>query len=662
MSDAVSSAQSGRNAAIARRVALSAGKAALPPATERVSAGRRGAVLPASVAAAPASMPAPQPATESQALSTPTFSAGGALSGRHLAIERRRLLSAGKAALGAPAGSAVSTRHAAASAPAAAPAVTIEAAPSICADTSCRAQARARRAALSQHGRGDAAAALPARPTRVGKIDYAPKVTESPTQAGQRVTGLRIGQGPQVTGDERGTSLPVSGTQYIAAEGGGAWRAGGPKVGHARTDAGLVVSGTLVRSKVRITGDEAGGGITITGEADQRLDDDVTQRVDHGGYAAAQFQRQANPHGGAVFAGNLGRSARSFGSRERSREVVLEATDKGLPITGAALGRSLRVTGDEGGACRSVTGTQYLAPARRQTACGFAGGGTATAAQLGGDRADPVTAGKVTVAQSWGGQRITGFDVEHNPRVTGDAPGSCAPLTGSQYQGRVTVDGYCAPSAAGAAAARRAHGPGTAVTGDTPINVESVSGTARGAGRDITGTPYYRAEPTTEAPAGGAVAVLDDRFSVKSPQRAAQLRAAGRAAQADDAAPSRITGSFAVGTKNVTGNLEFLVRPRSGGSTDKPPAHARISGEGRAAGNRITGDSWADQRNVTGTDGAFAADRNPTVRGPKAKPFAGATAFKGEAKHEEPKQLVTGMFGYFSKTGARVTLSGGAQS
>jgi hypothetical protein len=642
MSDAISSAQSGRAAAIARRLAMSEGKAALPPATERVRVGRHGAVLPAPSAAAPVpAAPAPV-AAESPSPSPSSFAAGGALSGRHLAIERRRLLSAGKAALAAaPAGAAAS--------PAA-----VRDAPPVCADTSCKEQARARRAALSLHGRGDAAAARPTRPPRVGTIEYAPKVTASATQAGQRVTGLRIGQGPQVTGDTRGTGQPVSGTQYIAADSGAAWRAGGPKVGHARTDGGLVVSGTLVRSKVRITGDEAGSGVTITGEADQRLDDDVTLRTASG---AVPVQSQ----GAAAFAGQSGRSALRVGSRERSREVVLEATEKGLPITGAALGRSVRVTGDEGGACRQVTGSQYLAPARRQAACGFAGGGTAPAEQLGTSRADPVTAGKVTVAQSWGGQRITGFDVEHHPRVTGDAPGSCSALTGSQYQGRVTVDGYCATEAADAAAARRTHGSaGAAVTGDTPVHAPSVSGTARGAARDITGTPYYRAEAEAAGTGGSTVARLDDRFSVKSPQRAAQLRAVSSAVVSGHET-SRITGSFAAGGEKITGNIEFLARSRTA-NPDRPPAHARISGEGRAAGNRITGDSWADQRNVTGTEGAFAADRNPSVRGPKAKPFAGAANFKTQAKHEEPKQLVTGMFGYFSKTGARVTLSGGAQS
>jgi hypothetical protein len=530
-----------------------------------------------------------------------------------------------------------------------------------CTGGSCRDIARARRAALSQKGRGDAEAAPPSRPPRAGTLDYAPKVIESATQAGQRVTGLRIGQGMQVTGDERGTGQPVSGTQYIAADSGAAWRPAGPKVGHARTEAGLVVSGTMVRSKVRITGDEAGGSVAITGEADQRLEDDLTNRSGAAAYTAAQFQRQANPHGSSVFGTNLGRSARAVGSRDRNRTPAVEATEGGLPITGSALGRSLRVTGDESGACRQITGSQYLAPARREAGCGFAGGGTAPAEQIGRDRADPVTEAKVSVAQTWAGQRVTGIDVEHNPRVTGDAPGSCAPLTGSQYQGRLTVDGYCEPAASAQAAGRRARGPATAVTGDTPVLNQAVTGIARGAARDITGTPYYRAEADAKTIEQNPVAALDDRFSIQSPQRAAHLRAA-RTPQPVEQPTGRITGSFAVGTGKITGNVEFLARARAVAAQDRAPAHTRVSGEGRNAANRITGDSWADQSNVTGTEGAFAADRNPSERGPKAKAFAGATTFKAAAKQEEPKQLVTGMFGYFSKTGARVTLSGGAQS
>jgi hypothetical protein len=122
----------------------------------------------------------------------------------------------------------------------------------------------------------------------------------------------------------------------------------------------------------------------------------------------------------------------------------------------------------------------------------------------------------------------------------------------------------------------------------------------------------------------------------------------------------RITGSFAVGGGKVTGNVEFLGRSRLRAS-DQPPAHARLSGEGGSHG-RVTGDAWAEQSRVTGTEAAFAAARNPSERGPKAKAFAGTGTFKARAVREDAKLLVTGVAGYFAKGGPRVTLSGGAQS
>jgi hypothetical protein len=154
------------------------------------------------------------------------------------------------------------------------------------------------------------------------------------------------------------------------------------------------------------------------------------------------------------------------------------------------------------------------------------------------------------------------------------------------------------------------------------------------------------------------VAALDQGFSIRSPQRAAQLQAQTRADP--PANEDRITGSFAVGGGKVTGNLEFAGRARLR-APDDAAAHTKVTGEGRGGG-KITGDSWSETSRVTGTDNAFSVMRNPSERGPKAKPFAGAVRFKAEANREEPKHLVTGMSGYSSKTGARVTLSGGAQS
>ncbi len=689
MSGAILSAQGGRAAAIAHRQALSAGKSGLPLAQERVRTGKHGG------AALPEPSPAPTsvPATAAPAASAPASSAPmpqarltpSLSSGRAASMQRRRELSIGKSALPGGRGAPVAAAPAATGAPLAAtgrlasmarrrqlsagkavlspppasataspPAAAVASAPPAqgCAAPTCRDLARARRAAIAAGGRAGVVAAPAALTTPQGVIAYPAKVTQGGTQGGQRVTGIRTGEGRQVTGEERGSLMPVSGTQYIDTGSASAYRAAAPKVGQMRTQGGQTVSGTMVRSQVRITGDEAGASVTITGKADQRIDDDLTSRSNQAGFSSAQFQRQANPHGSTVFGTNLGRSVRTAGSRERSRSLAIETTEKGLAVTGSALGHSTRMTGDETGACRVVTGNQYLAPARAQPACG----GITPAPGAG--RADPVTASKVSVSESWGGQRITGMDVEHNPRVTGDEPGSCSALSGSQYQGRTTADGWCNPASARAASARRARHVASHVTGDTPMQADSVTGTARGAGRDITGTPYQAAEQAGGPLPADPVATLDTRFSVRSPQRAAHLLA-GSAPHAQPGGPGRITGSFAVGADKVTGNIEFLAAPRARATGDKALAHSRISGEGMDGG-RITGDAWGAHAAVTGTEGAFAAGRNPSARGPKAKAFAGSTAFKTQAVHEEPKRLVTGMF-YFAKTGARVTLSGGAQ-
>jgi hypothetical protein len=670
-------AAGGRAASIARRRALSAGKSALPPAAERVRSGERSAALPAAAAARThAATPA---ATNILHLPSPATSAGAAphaatvsahapastnpvgLSGRLLSMERRRLLAAGKQALRAGMQAAPPARSAAPSASPAEPAKGAE-----CEHDSCRQLARARRAMQSAQGRGCTPAAPPSRPGRAGRLQYAPKVVESITQARQSVTGLRIGTGSQVTGVTAGATLPVSGTQYIGSEGGTAVRSVPPKVGFARTVRGGVVSGTLVRSGVPITGDEAGSGVTITGEAEQKAEDDLTERGGDRAYVAAQFQRQADPHGHSVFGSNLGRTASHIGSRERRREAPLESTDAGLAITGSAVGRTARVTGDEDGACRLVTGDQYVSPARAQAECGGAGGGTAPTTQPTrhpmGVRRDPVTGGKVSTAATWGGQRITGTDVEHNPRVTGDAPGSCSLITGTPYQGPQTMQGWCDPEAAQAAEQRLPRQPATsAVTGDTPMHADRVTGTARGVARSITGTPYYRdsgAVPPTEDPVGA----LDERFSVHSPQRAAHLKAERAAVDTPEAA-SRITGSFAVGGQKITGNLEFAFKPRHAPDAEAKPAHTRVTGEGRTAGSRISGDPWAARKNVTGTEGFTAIARNASERNGKPQTAAAAGRFKAPGVKIEKgpdKQLVTGMFGWSSKDSAKVTLSGGA--
>ena len=111
----------------------------------------------------------------------------------------------------------------------------------------------------------------------------------------------------------------------------------------------------------------------------------------------------------------------------------------------------------------------------------------------------------------------------------------------------------------------------------------------------------------------------------------------------------------------MTGNNEFLFRPRQNGASKQPA----VTGEGRTAGRTITGSpaAWTSHDLVTGTEGYIAAGRNPTEGGGGPSGWAGARRFKNLATPGWPGEgaKVTGRVGGSPKEAARVTVSGGAQ-
>lgn len=663
--DANFQGMSGRAASIARRKMLSMGKSALPPASERVRSGFREAAMPTDTAGTPVASPAPVASAAPVAVAPRPAGGAGVLTGREASIARRKMLSLGKGVL-PPAQERIrsgfrdaqmpeiaSTASAApvqsTAAPVEAPAVSAATpAPKSVPGCAGREAAMKHRQMRSQFGRGSQPAPTPSRPERQGEITHPPKVRAVTTAVSNAtVTGLSYAAGRAMTGAEAGHDKPLTGTQYVGgAE--GAYRSSMGKVGHARTANGQTVSGTMVRSTVQITGDEDSTDVRVTGNADQTVADDLNGAAKAIVPIAAQFQRQSQPHGQSVHGANLGRSARVIGSRSRDSERPVEQSVSGHSISGTAIGRSVRVTGDESGAMRSLTGSQYLAPAQAQAAQAEDNG-----------RSDPASGGKVTLSQTWGGQTISGPQMEHDGKVTGSEHGSCKGLTGTPYYGASGAHGWCDPEQAEAEGARRAAKLPRAITGNVPLNDPSVSGTGRGADRSITGSSYFvqgeSADTDTEA---DAVTRSIKKFSVNSPQRDAQVRS--RSVEADDnAANSSITGTFAQGEGKITGNMEFLAPPRSG-HTGREPARRRLTGEGSVEGTKITGSAWSEQSNVTGTGELAAGSRNPTERGNSGQGFAGAARFKSSAKAQTQSSSVTGAVGWTAGSGAAVTLSGGA--
>jgi hypothetical protein len=623
-----SSVNGGREASIARRHALSAGKGALganepvrngEPASNGVSSGTDGVSHP------------------------PEGSSGTALDGRAASLARRHALSAGKSALlSTPAERDDSGNDSRPAFVANGGSKSVGASFVSSPLSSGREASLARRRAVSA---GKNALPPPSERVRDGRrsaaiarLTVASNPSAAPANESLAVAAVppvRIGDGPHVTGLQNASRISVTGEQREVTP-----RAPAAKVGFVRTTGGSIVSGSLLRGNSPVTGDESGADIRITGEADARPQDDLSPREPGRARPMSRFTARARPHGASVFGFSAAGNAQL---PDRGESAALEATLRGLPITGSAIGRSARVTGDEAGACRALTGDQYFAAERSQMHCG--GPAPESASKLGAQRRDPVTGAKVVVAETRGGQRISGVDLERSSRVTSRTGGLDASVTGSQYSagGTFTAPAFAAPSP----------------TGDVPLNHGAVTGTARGASLSITGTAYYREQSPAEAsPLENRVATIAERFSIRSPQRTAQLRAPERAA-ADAHAESRITGTFAAGADKVTGNLEFRFRPRLP-ERETGAARLSVTGEGRPGGV-ITGGAWSEKTNVTGTDGTAAVGRNPSARSGKMQPFAGARHFATFADREEPKRLVTGMFGYSSDSAAKVTLSGGAQ-
>ena len=758
---------SGRDYAIARRAMLAqTGKkgAALVTrqsvaASLRAASASRGGEVPTAhaEAASPSSAAAPDIAETAIDLACAVVDvapatalplgegAGDAV--RDYCRERRRALSLlGKAAL---------------------PAKTVDRANAVGGPTS----ARQRRMEQSLKGRGDAPASRPSGRVRPA-VEAPAKVETGTTLSGQTVTGTQVERTVRVTGSESGACRAITGTEYIGTEQFESFCATRPapapaKVGASFTARGQTVSGPEVGRSAKVTGGEAGTCKPVTGTeylGEENFEAFCAgkgltagrEKVAVGATArkglAVTGSDEARPVAvtGAEAGARRGITGAQYNDPGVSRltingpsKVALTHTVAGRPVSGTEVGRSVKVTGDEAGACRTVSGTEYLSNEQFHSVC-------QSKPQAGPD--------KVGEGASAGGQRITGNLVERTGKVTGNEPRAEGRITGAQYeQGGLrgeppakvrsartlagqtltggTLAGAASPKLTGDAHAGRQRVTGTELPGagqagtaagdpgfgasiakveiSHTLRGQTVSGSPLGrSGRvtgvepgshlSISGTPYAASEQMAgacacdhgeTAPAAPELPAAHPRFQPQGRPRAMAMslvpamprpeafsvsapaqEARGRITGTGYGGAGRITGPVNMASGLVSGTPEFRYRDEGGYMGGNPggqrgmamPAAApapqveRITGEGREAGRRITGDDWGRSERVTGTEGRWAQGRNPTLRGPGRGMAAGAWANKERERPEVPVAKVTGSSGNAGK-GAVITVSGGAR-
>ena len=462
-----------------------------------------------------------------------------------------------------------------------------------------------------------------------------PKVRVTDTSHGNRVTGNEVGRSEKVTGDEPGTCKNVTGTEYISANQSAAWCGGvNPsvrKVGRSQTLGGQPVSGVLVGRSEKVTGDEPGSGRQLTGDQ----------------YIGAEPPAP-------------GRAPTKVSSLQ---------TLRGTGITGTHVGRSEHVTGDEPGSCRLITGDEYIGSQQYERFCG-----TKPAPE----------AAKVGFSVTNRAIVVSGTRTGRSEKVTGDEPGTCKAVTGTPYAGVEQAGAWCPSDRVKEIRQRTPVRMGTVMTGIQPGIGGVMTGAERGACEDVTGTPYVGPDQLRET--CGAAGSQDpdfpqplasqpwQQFSVQSPARAAQSarqRTGGVTGNSYEQG-NRITGPFDMAADKVTGTEQFRFdRPGQERVRLRPPAAAatvtadedarptsRVTGEGISAGLNITGDDWDRGKHVTGTEGASARRRNPSRVGPMSA-MPGFQPKRNESL-PEPTNKITGSSGSTS-AGSLITVSGGAR-
>jgi|YelNatPaOPRAMG01_1025707.scaffolds.fasta_scaffold29632_2 hypothetical protein len=395
----------------------------------------------------------------------------------------------------------------------------------------------------------------------------APKVAVGSTLREQRITGTALGRSTKTTGDEPGACRAVTGTEYLDLERFEQFCSTHPaappeKVLATRTDKGKTVTGSLVDRPRAVTGGEAGADRAITGtrygrpEPDSAPDKVALTHTAAGrpitGTAVGRSAQQTGDEAGSCRAitGTEYLAAEQFRDLCRAtppavpRKVSVMSTRDAQTVSGTAVDRSAKVTGNEVGSCRAITGSQYYTTADFAALC-------------------PSPAPKkVAGMQTAGGRTVTGSEVAPSPKSSGDESFGCKPVTATDYIGTRQLAAVCPPEAVPQVE------PVSKVVVDTTLRGQTVSGSLPGRTALVTG-----AEAGVCAPVSGA------------PHAGRGEDSANRPVPSIEAQAARVRDSAVIPATAVTGD-----RPGAGGS--------RVTGDERGACEPVSGTPYLGPDNM----------------------------------------------------------------
>ena len=429
------------------------------------------------------------------------------------------------------------------------------------------------------------------------------KVAVSTTLRQQKVTGIEVGRSANVTGDEWGACRGITGTEYLSAERYDEFCASrpepGPKKVHLTEMAnGKKISGLVIDRPAKVTGDEAGAARSISGTTYMKPSD-----------SASVPQKVGQTH-----------------------------TAAGKVVTGTRFGQSENVSGGDAGACRGITGTEYLSQEQFIASCGTQA---------------PVRPLKVSVMSSRGKQAVSGTEVGRSSHVTGDEPGSCLHITGSQYYNPESFGALCAPRTTAKAPILKvwAGRVQSGTEAEAPARRKPI-GNDNGGGLPVSKIEVdqaWRGQAVTGSYFGPTLKVTGNEFDGSA--RVSGSQYAGPRSLDDFSEPStvvarpeQVRSTAVISAAAVTGD-----RPGAGGSA--------TTGDARGACKPVSGTPYigADNRPPSCAVSGRFLSRQRSVEATESSPAPLAFSIQSPARvaHDQTHSQVTGKdFGIDRITGA----------
>ncbi len=363
-------------------------------------------------------------------------------------------------------------------------------------------------------------------------------------------------------------------------------------------------------------------------------------------------------------------------------KISLTHTSKGRTVSGTEVGQARSVTGDRAGLCSSITGTEYLPADQGELFCGAEqmltkpGTGSMIPRVMKPKRTSSTAVpAKVAVSTTMAGNMTTGTQVGRGMSVTGDERGYCQEITGIGYQGKEEVSAICETGSSVSHPAKvlvSGTVGGQVVTGDRSGSVSGMTGAEAGICQPVSGTAYVGAESVSDHCSAGAQSAIVQRskqvvVQSSKPMTGVQPGMMGLTG-AQKGACEVVSGTHYQSASEMSQLCES-----SGGATPGESDYPIVVGQATAAAlagsveapsvssNAITGDGWEKGSKVTGTDGAWAAKRNPSIKGVQGRSPMNASNFRPHSMPEVPQSPITGSSGN-TVEGSKVTLSGGARA